>query len=66
MIQKAGQIKSDTCNHLINWIKHYLDLASLSDEVKDYAVDYWQDALKVLESEFRLDHNLETADVLCP
>ncbi len=63
---ESGQIKGDTCIRLINWIKHYLDLASLSDEVKAYAVDYWQDALKVLETELRLDHNLETADVLCP
>lgn len=63
---ESGQIKDDTCNRLFNWIKHYLDLAALSDQVKNYAVAYWQGTLKILESELRLEHNLETADVLCP
>ncbi|MDE0298848.1 MAG: DUF6178 family protein [Candidatus Poribacteria bacterium] len=62
----SGHIKRATCERLINWINRYLDLAALSDEVKNYAVAYWQDAMKVLESELRLEHTIETADVLCP
>ena len=61
-----GHMRSDSRNRLFDWIKHYLDLATLSEQVKNYAVAYWRDTLKVLESEIRLGHNLETADVLCP
>jgi hypothetical protein len=63
---ESGQIRDDSRDRLADWIKHYLDLAASPDQVKDYAVAYWQDTLKVLESELRLEHNLETADVLCP
>ena len=62
----SGQMRSDSRNSLVDWIKHYLDLAVLSDQVKNYAVAYWQETLKVFESELRLEHNLETADVLRP
>ncbi len=61
-----GQIIDVTCDRLIDWIQHYLARASLSEQVTNYAVAYWQDTLKVLESEFRLEHNLEATDVLCP
>ena len=63
---ESGQIIGDSCGRLIKWIQHYLDRESLSEQVKNYAVAYWQDTLKVLESELRLEDNLETADVLCP
>jgi hypothetical protein len=63
---ESGQIISVTFDRLVDWIQHYLDRASLSEQVTNYAVAYWQDTLKVLESELRLEHNLETADVLCP
>ena len=62
---ESGQIIGDTCNRLINWIQHYLDRDSLSEQVKNYAIAYWQDTLKVLESELRMENNLETTDVLC-
>ena len=63
---ESGQIIGDSSDRLIKWIQHYLDRDSLSERVKNYAVAYWQDALKVLESELRLEDNLETADVSCP
>ena len=63
---ESGQIRDDSRDRLTDWLKHYLDLAASPDQVKNYAVAYWQDTLKVLESELRLDHDLETADVLCP
>ena len=63
---ESGQIIGDTCDRLINWIQLYLDRDSLSEQVKNYAAAYWQDTLKVLESELRLEDNLETADVPCP
>lgn len=61
---ESGQMRSNFRNCLIDWIRHFLDLAALSDEVKNYTVAYWQDSLKVLECELRLEHNPETADVL--
>ena len=63
---ESGCLRSDSHNHLIDWIRHYLGHYELSDEVKDYTVAYWQETLKVLESELRLEHNLENADVLRP
>ena len=63
---ESGQIRDDSRDRLTDWLKHYLDLAASPDQVKNYAVAYWQDTLKVLESELRLEHDLETADVLCP
>ena len=63
---ERGQISSDSRNRVVDWIKHYLDLAALSDQVKNYTVAYWRETLKVLESELRLENNLETTDVLCP
>ena len=63
---ESGQIIGDSSDRLIKWIQHYLDRDSLSERVKNYAVAYWQDALKVLELELRLEDNLETADVSCP
>ena len=63
---EGDQISSDSRNRLVGWIKHYLDLAALSDQVKNYTVAYWQETLNALEFELRLENNLETPDVLCP
>ena len=51
---ESGAIRSDCRGRLIDWIERYLDLAELPDQVKDYAVAYWQETLKILESEFIL------------
>ena len=51
---ESGAIRSDCRGRLIDWITRYLDLAELPDQVKDYAVTYWQETLKILESEFIL------------
>ena len=63
---ESGQIRDDSRNRLTDWIEHYVSLAALPDEVQNYTVTYWQDALKILESELRLEHDFETTDVLCP
>ncbi len=51
---ESGEIRSDCRGRLIDWIKRYLDLAESPDQVKNYAVAYWQETLKILESEFIL------------
>ena len=51
---ESGEIRSDCRGRLIDWIERYLNLAELPDQVKDYAVAYWQETLKILESEFIL------------
>ena len=51
---ESGEIRSDCRGRLIDWITRYLNLAELPDQVKDYAVAYWQETLKILESEFIL------------
>ena len=63
---ESGRLRSDSRARLTEWINHYLDLAELPDQVKDYAAAYWQETLRILETELRLEHDLETADVLCP
>lgn len=62
----SGQLKNDSRDRLISWIGHYLDAAGLPDEVKNYAVAYWRECLKILETDLQQEGDRETSDVLRP
>ncbi len=47
----SGSVRKESKDRLICWIVHYLDLASLPEEVKSYAVAYWRECLNVMRIE---------------
>ena len=42
-------VKKASQDLLLNWIRHYMEVAGQPDEVKEYAVEYWKYCLSVFE-----------------
>jgi len=59
-----GEIEKNCRDCLIRWIGNYVDVTALPVEVKKYAIDYWLECLKVLETELQQEGEIETSDVI--